>query len=133
MDGDAPLAPGHPHLLPAVGALEVAVLPVVGPGAEGAPPAQRRPDGLEEPGVLRPAAVQVPGQGAVQAGDHQDQRQQLKNQHPGEQEHHIENHIQGDEQQVQLVAPVAPGHKAGHIAADHGRSPPRETGFRDFE
>ena len=48
MDGDAPLAPGHPHLLAAVGALEIAVLPVVGAGAEGGPAPGDGADDLQE-------------------------------------------------------------------------------------
>ena len=62
MDGDTSLAPGHPHLLAAAGALEVTVLPVFHPGAEGAEFMLDGPDNLEKPGVFCLTAVDVPGQ-----------------------------------------------------------------------
>ena len=129
MDGDAPLAPGHPHLLAAVGALEVAVLAVLCPGAEGRPPALDGPDDLEKAGVFRPAAVQASGQGAEQADQQHHSAQQLKNQQTGEQKHDVKEKIQADKEQIQLVAPITPRHEADKPTADHGRSPPEKTGI----
>ena len=132
VDGDPPLSPGHPHHLPAVGALEVAVLLVVGPGAEGGPLPPQGADGLEKAAVLRPAPLQVPGQGAEQADGQHHRAQHLEGQQAGEQEHDVEQAVQQDQEQVELISSIASRHKAGQTAADHGRSPPGETEIRNI-
>ena len=59
-DGDFPLPSGHPHQLAALGAVKVAVVPILRPVHQ-----------LQKFTVLPIALVGVPGQGAPNRPDHQ--------------------------------------------------------------
>lgn len=130
MDGNAPLAPGDPHLLSAVGTFEVPVLLVMGPGLEAGPLAPHRPDDLQEADVFLAPPLQVPGQGAVQAQHNQYDGNKLQHKPAGEQENHIQHQIQRQQEYIELISAIAPRHEARQPTADHRRSPPNwKKGF----
>ena len=129
MDRNAPLAPGHPHQLPAVGALEVAVLLVVGPGPEAGPRAPHGPYNLKEAGVFPPPPLQVPGQGAVQAEQDERQHDQMQDHPACEQGDYVQHHIQRKQKYIKLVAALAARHEARDPTSDHQRSPPDRERF----
>ena len=77
MHRDAALSSGNPHLLSAVGALEVAVFLVLHPGAAGFKTSADRPNQLKKSGVFRPPAVDVAGEHPKEGDEQQHQHDEI--------------------------------------------------------
>ena len=121
-DGDPALASGHPELLAAAGALEVAVLLVPVDSAAEPVPANRWCNQLEKFCVFAAPAGGVAGEHPVQGHRQKQQGDPVQGIQPGNHIDQVKNHIGQDQGDIQLVVPVAAVHKALQCVANHKRA-----------
>ena len=118
-NGDLALAPGDAQGLLAVGALEVAVVLVLGLGALQLEPTVGRGAQTQEPGVFRPAAVDLAAHHADDGDEDAHQTHRGQPLHPGHNGQQPEHKVQNQQKIIQLIAAVTAVHDTLQEISNH--------------
>ena len=110
-DGDLALALGDTELLAAVGTFEIAVILIPAAASVHVVFADQGAGGLQESGVLRPAALQLAGEHAVEGPQDGRQGQVVEHGAAKEAGQQVQDAIKSDQGKTQLVGAIAARHQ----------------------